>query len=991
MTHPAPYPADERNRIARLRALAILDTPPEAMFDVLVQVAANVCGVPISLVSLVDSDRQWFKANVGLSEASETPRDVAFCSHTILGDEVMEVHDALNDWRFVNNPLVTDEPRIRFYAGAPLKLSDGTRLGTLCVIDRQPHRLTEHQRATLASLACAVVQGLEFREQAMRAVETLAASEARLERLYSATPGMLHSIDAQGRLTAVSDHWLSELGYRRDEVIGRYSSEFLTPESQVYATRDVLPNFFKTGRCDEIGYQIVRKDGSVMDVLLSAVLERDASGNPLQSLAVITNITEKKRAEASLVEHAKFTRSILENVLDGIITIDASGIIHSMNPEAARIFGYTEDEAIGQNVKMLMPESDAKDHDDHLRSHHVTGVSKVIGTGRELNGRRKNGASFPMELAVSRCDQLGQPLFVGVMQDISERKEMERRLVEGRELLQVTLDSIGDAVITTDVNSCIQWLNPVAERLTGWSKEDAYRRPLAEIFVILNKDSRLPAQSPVSLCLQLGEVTGLANDTVLIARNGSEYGIEDSASPIRDARGSVHGAVLVFHDVSEQRRLTEEMSHRARHDTLTGLLNRLEFESRLVRMLAAAKEGHGSGALMYIDLDQFKLVNDACGHAVGDQLLRQVSALMQSSVRGRDTVARLGGDEFGILLEHCSPEAAERIAAKICEQMEDFRFLHDGRRYRVGTSIGLVSVDERWANTALTLQAADAACYAAKEAGRNRVHTWFDTDRAMKTRQGEMKWVTRLEQALDEDRFELYGQRIVPIGRASTPLHFEVLLRLRESDGTLVPPGIFLPAAERFHMATRIDRWVVRHTFEWLAQAVEREVKIELVAINLSGQSIGDRAFHQHLFEMIRHARFDLRKVCFEITETAAITNLVDARQFVDEVRRLGAKVALDDFGAGASSFGYLKNLIVDFLKIDGQFITDMLEDKLDEAAVRCFNEVARVAGVTTIAEFVERQDVLEALHGIGINMAQGYLIHRPEPLESLVANSVRV
>jgi len=404
------------------------------------------------------------------------------------------------------------------------------------------------------------------------------------------------------------------------------------------------------------------------------------------------------------------------------------------------------------------------------------------------------------------------------------------------------------------------------------------------------------------------------------------------------------------------------------------------------RLLENAKAEHSSSALMYIDLDQFKLVNDACGHSVGDQLLRQVSSLLQSCVRGRDTVARLGGDEFGILLERCDMHQAKSIGEKICDQMNEFRFLHDERRFRVGTSIGLVPLDDRWANMAQVLQAADASCYAAKEAGRNRVHAWFDTDRAMKSRHGDMQWVTRLEEALDEDRFELYAQKIIPIHEPNDRLHFEVLLRLREPDGTLVPPGAFLPAAERFHMATRIDRRVTARVFDWLSGLGHEINQIEMVSVNLSGQSIGDRTFHQHLLKSIKLAQFDVRKLCFEITETAAITNFGDAKVFIDEVRRLGAKVALDDFGAGVSSFSYLKTLPVDFLKIDGQFITDLLDDKLDEAAVRCFHDVAKVVGVRTIAEFVEREDVLTALREIGIDMAQGYLVHRPEPIENLVS-----
>jgi EAL domain-containing protein (putative c-di-GMP-specific phosphodiesterase class I) len=317
--------------------------------------------------------------------------------------------------------------------------------------------------------------------------------------------------------------------------------------------------------------------------------------------------------------------------------------------------------------------------------------------------------------------------------------------------------------------------------------------------------------------------------------------------------------------------------------------------------------------------------------------------------------------------------------------MEEFRFQHDGRRYRVGASIGLVPVDHRWSTTSAILQAADTSCYAAKEAGRNRVHAWFDTDQAMRARQGQMQWVSRIEQALDENHFELYAQRIVPVSQNAQGLHCEVLLRLREADGAIIGPGAFLPAVERFHMASRVDRWVIRHVFDHLTDCGAAAQGVELIALNLSGQSIGDRAFLREITQWIHDAHFDVRKICFEITETAAITNLVDAKAFIEEVRGMGVKVALDDFGAGASSFGYLKNLPVDFLKIDGHFITGLLDDALDNAAVRCFHEISRVVGVQTIAEFVERKEVLDALGVIGIDYAQGYLMHRPEPLSVVV------
>jgi diguanylate cyclase (GGDEF)-like protein len=387
---------------------------------------------------------------------------------------------------------------------------------------------------------------------------------------------------------------------------------------------------------------------------------------------------------------------------------------------------------------------------------------------------------------------------------------------------------------------------------------------------------------------------------------------------------------------------------------------------------------------MYIDLDNFKVINDACGHAAGDQLLRQVSVLLQGALRGRDTVARLGGDEFGVILEMCNIEQGREIAQKICNQIEQYRFAHDGRRYRIGSSIGVVPVDLRWLSSAAVMQAADSCCYAAKDDGRNRVHLWVESDSTLMARQGEMQWVNRLEAAIDENRFVLFAQHIEPIGAQTTGLHCEVLLRLRQDDGSMILPGSFLPAAERFHLMARIDKWVLHKVIEMLeADAIDLE-RIDTIAVNLSGQSIGDRAFHRDLIRMLQEARFDTKKLCFEITETAAITNLGDAKVLFEEVRSLGVRIALDDFGAGASSFGYLRILPIDFLKIDGQYIAG-LADPLNNAAVRCFCEVAKAVGVKTIAEFVESSGSRDALSTIGVDMVQGFLIHHPEPLAVLL------
>jgi diguanylate cyclase (GGDEF)-like protein/PAS domain S-box-containing protein len=583
-------------------------------------------------------------------------------------------------------------------------------------------------------------------------------------------------------------------------------------------------------------------------------------------------------------------------------------------------------------------------------------------------------------------DDAGRAIrMIGTNWDVTDAKHLATELVAQHEFLTVTLDSIGDGVITTDPQGRVTWLNPMAESMTGWTDTEARGHPLAHVFRIIHEDTREPAATPLRTCLSQDRTVGLRNNTLLIARDGTELGIEDSASPMRNENGNVLGMVLVFHNVTEQRRLAGEMSHRSSHDFLTGLVNRPAFEMRLQRALDRAHTENSEGALLYIDLDQFKIVNDSCGHTVGDQLLIQVARLLIDVVRTSDTVARIGGDEFAVLLEDCSLAQAQRSAQRICDRLEDFRFIHEDKRFRVNASIGLVPVDGRWATTAAVQQAADSSCYAAKEAGRNRVHAWSESDASMQVRKGEIHWATRLEAALDGNEFTLYFQRIQSLNEATRGLHAEILLRLGTEGGSLTLPGVFMPAAERFNLASRIDRWVLREVIRRLQVKSFRDT-VEKLGVNLSGQSVGDRAFHRWAAEVLDEAGPEIcSKLCLEITETVAVTNLADAAAFIDTLRALKVRVALDDFGAGASSFGYLNAMPVDILKIDGQFVRDLPVNPLHAAAVRCFIDVARVAGLKTIAEFVDDPDVLSLLRQMGVDFAQGYLIHRPEPMSALM------
>jgi diguanylate cyclase len=439
-------------------------------------------------------------------------------------------------------------------------------------------------------------------------------------------------------------------------------------------------------------------------------------------------------------------------------------------------------------------------------------------------------------------------------------------------------------------------------------------------------------------------------------------------------RGRLVGAVIVFHDVTERRRLSREIAERAVRDALTGLCNRCEFETRLEETVASARGGEVH-SLMYLDLDHFKIVNDTCGHPVGDQLLRELAEVFRQSVRSSDLVARLGGDEFGILLPHCNAEAALRTANELLKRVESFRFQHEMGRFRVGVSIGLVQIDGACANSETLMQSADTACYAAKEAGGQRVLVWQDKGQTAELR-GRMVWAQRLSDAIEGDAFDLHLQRMEPLGDAPLPAHVEVLLRLRNADAGVVYPGEFLPAAERFRLAPSIDRWVLEQVIQRLSADPLAHVR---VSVNFSGQSLSDRAFRDEALGLLRAAGPSISsRLCVEITETEAVRNYADAADFMGRLRDQGASVALDDYGAGASSFAYLRRLPIDWLKIDGQFVKDLPNQRLNFIAMRAFVDAAHSVGARCVAEHVETEQELEALRLLGLDLAQGFLLHRP-------------
>ena len=546
---------------------------------------------------------------------------------------------------------------------------------------------------------------------------------------------------------------------------------------------------------------------------------------------------------------------------------------------------------------------------------------------------------------------------------------------------QITLQSIGDGVITTDVAGAIAYMNPAAEALTHWKAEQAAGLPLAALFNLLDENAQADGFTLIERILS-GQLSGGSEHSKLIQRlDGSTVSVTLVGAPISNA-GKVSGTVLVLHDMTQERQYIANLSWQATHDALTGLANRREFEYRLGQALHNLTRQPGRHALMFLDLDQFKLVNDTCGHAAGDELLRHICALLQSGLREGDTLARLGGDEFGILLENCGPEAAEKIAESLRQTVQNLHFVWKGRPFVTTVSLGLVHVSQAPTTLEASLRAADMACYMAKEKGRNRVQVYHPDDSELSLRFGEMAWVQRLHMALEEDRFCLYAQEIAPLGIDAEGGHIEILLRLHDEAGRMILPDSFIPAAERYGLMSTIDRWVVKNVFKIIAQCrAERPGEpLAMCAINLSGTTIGGEAFLDFLREQFVTYSIPAEMICFEITETSAIANLGSAIRFINELKGLGCLFSLDDFCAGMSSFAYLKHLPVDFLKIDGSFVKDMLDDPINRAMVEVINHIGHVMGKRTIAEFVETTQIEQALLEIGVDYAQGYVIERPQP-----------
>lgn len=562
-----------------------------------------------------------------------------------------------------------------------------------------------------------------------------------------------------------------------------------------------------------------------------------------------------------------------------------------------------------------------------------------------------------------------------LLQGLNERDTAQHELLREKELAEATLSSVADAIVTTTADGKVKLLNPAAETLTGWPFAEASGRPITDIVMTVDEASGTRLSRLLAEALEGGHAATREVAT-LVNRLGQRYRVEMAIAAVPDEHGI--GLVVALHDISEAEALTERLAYQATHDELTGLTNRRGFMGSLVQASETVRESGRPCVLMQLDLDQFKLVNDTCGHLAGDELLRQLARQLLEIVPIGVQVGRLGGDEFGFLMHDATTEQAQQLADRILQALEQYRFVWQDRPFTVTGSMGLVIMDTEARNLQEVISRADVACFAAKEAGRNRLSWYRGGEVNLEQRHNELQLLATLRQAAELNWFQLYFQPIVSSVDADE-LHYEVLLRLVGENSKVISPGAFIPAAERYDLMATIDRWVVSHAISFLAAQERSGRPMPMLSVNLSGKSL-NRQTLAFVLERLDESSVPPENLCFEITETSAIANIKESTLFIEALRTRGCRFALDDFGSGFSSFTYLKTLPVDYLKIDGSLVRDIVEDHVSLQMVIAVNHIAHAMGRQTIAEYVESAAIADKLREIGVDYLQGYHIGIPSP-----------
>ena len=671
--------------------------------------------------------------------------------------------------------------------------------------------------------------------------------------------------------------------------------------------------------------------------------------------------------------------TIFNDMRDGIITFNEAGMILGLNQAATQMFGYHEQEIKNKPISLLLKSSRLGTKTNHQQLiqeiiHHTD--DKTF----ELAGLKRNGEIFDTELTKGASSYDEGVQFTAVIRDISQRKKLEKVLDKKTQLARVTLESIGEAVLTCDNHYTITYINPCAEHLMGESSQEIIGQRVNDAVHLVTDDGSL-----LNIAESISSGVYIHEDLIFYQPNGKKSIVVIRFSKMYDKNADDLGIVLVIHDVTDERNLRTRLEHQASHDPLTGILNRRAFETILKRTLYETKYQYTNHVLLYFDIDRFKLVNDTGGHNCGDILLKEVVAIVKSFLEPKDGFARMGGDEFVVLFNRDDFEECYKLSENIRKAIHHYRFQWMEKTFSVSVSMSIMDLNQNTQSHADIMGLADAACDTAKDRGRNRIQICHQEDNAVAEKRDEMQWANRLKKAVDEDRLVLFSQAIVDTFDINQIHHYEILVRMLDDNNDIIPPSEFIPTAERYQMMSLIDLWVVRNTFEWMQQLYMKDQLHVGYAINLSGASIGDQEFINRFMDLVQGYELILSKVCFEITETTAITNQHVATMFIEKVKAFGCSFALDDFGSGVSSFAYLKSIPVDYLKIDGMFIRDIMSNHISLEIVKAVNSIAHFMGLKTIAEYVKDEEILSLLKVIGVDYVQGFYIHKPDRIEHSV------
>ncbi len=949
---------DSHTELQRLEALAsfnIVDSGAEPVFDSITALAATVCDAPLSFISFVAKDRQWFKSARGLGVLKESERSISFCHHAIMNAELFEVEDALLDDRFCDSPFVTGEPNIRFYAGMPLTTASGENVGTVCVADTTSRRLSVVQRQALRDLAGVVMRLLELRMAEGQAV--------RLGEMLDRSCNEVFIFDAKTMLVEYASIGAENnsgfsLAQMRDQAPAIFGSE-----SNGLKLRSAVKPLLAGERDKKIlQLNIGRRDGGSYPALVQLQVFLYQGRKVI--MATVNDITQQKEDE----RYMRIQQTAMEGAIDGMAILDARGRYVYLNNAHVALFGYSNSsELLGRTWRTLYEAEEA--------SRIEKDVFKLLESdGKwegETKGRRRDGTTFEQGVSLAL---LGGGIIVCVCRDISVQKAAEEALFREKELAQVTLKSIGDAVITTDTIGTVTYLNPVAESMTGWSTTDASGERLADVFHVIEAESRKPTRNPMTVALAQNRTVGLAMDCLLVDRSGMERAIEDSAAPIHDRAGDVVGGVLVFRDISETRAMALHMAHLAQHDPLTNLPNRTLLMDRVLQATMAARRGAHRIALLYLDLDDFKQINDSLGHEAGDRVLLEIADRLQSCVRATDTVSRQGGDEFVILLSEI--ETSQDVALVANKLLTACARAVPAERQQVfvGASIGIAVFPEDGNDIEALMRNADAAMYHAKESGRNNFQFYAP---AMNMRaKNHLKLKSDLRRAIADDQFELFFQPKIDL-TSRRIVGAEALVRWRHPEQGLVLPGEFIEFVEKNGMMLPIGEWVIHAACRQMARWRELALPSVPVAVNVSAAQFRSGNVYEQVSGALEENNVRPELLEIELTESTIMRDTEAVAKTLGKLKQSGIRISIDDFGTGYSSLGQLWRFPIDTLKIDRSFIENLSAESDELAITTAVVTMANQLRLEVVAEGVETADQVQILQQLGCNTAQGHYFYQ--------------